>query len=445
MTRLARLLAVLRSPRARARLNHILIPEKKEDRDRFRRTRTARALGGAFAVFGWLSAEGRGLFGLSLLVGLAGLDVGQTQVHLLFALLVGLLAASLGARPFFRARGLEVRVEAPARVSVGAPVELLVALENRGREKLTSLRVLLPFLPWDGAWARPGEAPAALGVAVLEPGARATVTARAAFLARGEHHLDSFAVGALVPFGFALGPVRRSDGARFTVVPRVAAVSRLTLAHRQPEERAARAARRAQGEAEFAGVRPYRAGDPLKHLHARTWARTGTPHVKTYLAERSDRVALAVLVDGPDATEDAKELALSLAAGIAARLVSDGVGVSDVFVAGGAAGGGLTPVAPRNGRAALEAVLDRLGVLALGEREEDPTEALAEASGAWSSLVVVTADDAERRRALRDRLRARGLALRWLSVGAGGAGAAPLASSSHVDPGAIERGEALAL
>ena len=49
------------------------------------------------------------MFLVTLMIGFAGLDVTQTQVHLLFAMLSGLIVASLAARPFFRAYGLAVR------------------------------------------------------------------------------------------------------------------------------------------------------------------------------------------------------------------------------------------------------------------------------------------------------------------------------------------------
>lgn len=401
------LFAILRDKRELQRLNHIFIPATKEERDKFRTSRTAKLLRPWVFAFFSLSREGRGLFALTVMIGFAGLDVGQTQVYLMFAMLAGFTLASLAARPFFRARGLSLRVAAAPRVSLGEPLELLVELQNAGERALTDLRVGQPFLPWDGTWL-PGPQ---LGVPTLEPGERRAVVARAVFVARGEHHLDPFSAAVLVPLGLTLGPRRESEGARFLVVPKLAKVERLRVVHRVPEQRVTRVTSRSQGEGEFAGVRRYRAGDPLKHLHARTWARTGVPHIKTYLTERSDRVGLIVMLDGAEATEREKEAALSLAAGIAARLCHDGDGVGDLILDGEA-----VRIEPRLGRAALEAVLDRLGVVRLTAQDLAREDAALELSGAHSSVVLVTADKSPARVRLARGLAERGVPLRWFVV-----------------------------
>jgi uncharacterized protein (DUF58 family) len=394
------------SRRSLLRLNHILIPEKKPERDRVRRSLLGRLATPVLAAYGSLSREGRALFLLTLLVGFAGLDVRRSQVHLLFAMLAGLLVASLAARLFFGAPALRVSVEAPARVAVGDALRFLVHLDNGGGRRVLGLRVIGPFLPWDGAWTR-----AATGIASIEPGARATVFSEARFVARGEHHLDAFQIAPLVPLGLALGPRRESDGVRFLVVPRIAELAPIELAHRLPRNPAGMIVARALGESEIAGVRPYRAGDPLRHLHARTWARTGTPHVRQYVTERSDRVALLVWVDGVHASERAREAALEVAAGAAASLALRGAGL-DLLVVDDRP----LRVEPRQGPSALDLVLDRLAVHRLTEEEALPEAVLDEQEGGLSSVVLVTADEEPRRHALVSSLIRRGLPVRWVSV-----------------------------
>lgn len=437
-----RILKTLRSKRELARLNHIFIPSKKAERDRFRSSAIGRFMTPIFGAYGSLSREGRVMFLVTLMIGFAGLDVVQTQVHLLFAMLAGLIVASLAARPFFRARGLTVQVDAPPRVAVGEVQRFLISLTNRGKKRLATLRVAAPFLPWDGEWvASPSP------VAMVAPGGSATTSADARFLARGEHHLDAFEVGMLVPFGLALGPRRLSNGAKFLVVPRIAPVKRIDLKHTLPSARDARVASLAQGEAEFSSVRPYRAGDALKHLHARTWARTGVPHVRSYVAEKSERVGVALALDGDAASETDKEAALSLAAGIIAHIVHSGAGLSALVV-----DSGRFVIEPRSGRAALEASLDRLAVHVL-ETSDAPVEpGIEEASRSLSSLILVTADATPRRRAMVARLVATGLPVRWLSVTSDDAAGAELGPSTGTDVGpkfvtlgAIEREEPLFL
>ena len=421
---------LLRSRRDLARLNHVFIPEKKPDRDRLRRRLGWRLIAPWFVLHSSLSREGRGLFMLTLMIGFAGLDVVSTQVYLLFAVLTGLLIASLAMRPFFRARGLVVRASSAPRVEVGAPLDLLVHLSNQSTKALLSLRVSGPFLPWDGRWLEPSG-----GVGLIEPGREAVVVTRASFLARGEHHLDPFDAAALVPLGLAVGPRRTSDGVRFLVVPKIARVGALSLRHRRPDHAGEVTVRRAAGDSEIEGVRPYRPGDPLKHLHAPTWARTGVPHVRTYAAESSVRTGLAVLVDGDVASERAKEAAISIAAGVAASLSStDGI---DLLVMDDSA----HRVTPRSGRPALEVVLDRLAVHPLTQDEADSAACLEQHRSSLSVLVLVTADGTPRRAELVRDLEARGLAVKWFVVRDPDSGNAPLPQGARVfDVGEIEAG-----
>lgn len=245
----------------------------------------------------------------------------------------------------------------------------------------------------------------------------------------------------LVPFGLAIGPRRASNGARFLVIPRIAPVDRLTLRHTIPESRDARVLSHAQGEAEFSAVRPYRAGDPLKHLHARTWARTGSPHVKTYIAEKSERVGLALAIDDDLAADGTKEAALSLTAGIAAYLtrMGNGIGVLSIDLE-------RFRIEPRSGRAALEAALDRLAVHEISKQIEPLEAGIEEGVQSLSTLIVVTADEAPRRRAMVERLRATGLPVVWASVTSELiVGAQHEGGPRRVEQSAIERGEPIAL
>jgi uncharacterized protein (DUF58 family) len=389
-----------------SRLNHILIPDTKTERDRLRRRGLVRVLWAPLWVLQGLSREGRILLLLAFGVGLAGLDVRFTQIHQLFAMLVGLLAAALVLRPFFRASGVYGEVSGPNRVAVDALARFDVRVVNRGQTLLDSLRVRRPFLPWDGKWHGRPE-----GVRVLAPGAHATVSATATFTARGEHHLDSFEICALLPLGLSVGPRRATPGTRFLVVPKVANVTSVTLSQRLPPERGQVLSSVQPGESDIAGVRPYRAGDELKHIHARTWARTGIPHVRQYSAERSDRITLVVLVDGRGASELTKEATLSLAAGVAARLALHEGGLDrlqlndESFV-----------VRPRSGPRALDAVLDRLAVHALTTRECSAVAALRDGLPATSSMVLVSAGAPQCARQLAVSAHLGGAPCRWAAV-----------------------------
>ena len=426
----------LAATRRWARLNHILIPQRKDDRDRLRHSPLGRVLKVATGTFEAYSREGRALLLLSVLVGCSSLDVRFTQGHQLFAMLVALLFMSLLTRPFFGARSLRVAVQSPERVAAGMAARFDVLLENTGPRTLTSLRIERPFLPWDGTWQSD-----VAGVAELLPGERTRVTTAATFVARGEHHLDHFEVGALVPLGLATGAKRTSGGVRFLVVPTVANVVSMRLEHRIPERRGRSVPSRRAGQADIAGVRPYRPGDELKHLHARTWARTGQPHVRQYVDEREDRIALAVLVDGPDAREHVKEAALSLAAGAAARLAFHESGLDNLSI-----NDEWFDVMPRSGAKALDRVLDRLGVHELTRRSCSAGSSFRQRLAGISTLVLITAGSTRCAREIVDIAAARGIPCRWAIVTEPGYAKASVPVDAVVVPAAdIEDGKAIIL
>ena len=301
-----------------ARLNHILIPSTKEARDRFRRGRFARLVAGPIArTWFSLTDEGRGLLAFSMAASLAGLDVVHGQNHLLWALCFSLIVASIAARPLLRLREVRLDVDGPSRVAVGAPARFRVRIRNEGATACSSLRLKLPFLPWDGTWTG-----SARGVASLAAGDQTRLEATARFVERGHHHIDPFAVAALVPLGLATGASVESRGTRFVVVPRIARVARLDLPVRPRHQQGGVLLASHTGEStELAGLRAWRDGDRIRDLHARSWARLGEPVVREYQQEYFSRVAVVVDLDAAGASERAFEAVVSLTAGILEHLM----------------------------------------------------------------------------------------------------------------------------
>jgi len=414
-----------------ARLNHILIPPKKPDRDRLRKGATWKFLWPMFWFVSALSREGRAFVVLTLLVGAAGVDVADTEVYWLFAAMTGLLFGALAIRPLFRLNACKIEVSAPLRVAAHEPQTFTLSLRNTGTRDLTSLRVERPFLPWDGKWI--GEP---IGVPRVVAKGACEVRTQATFIERGEHHLDAFEMAALVPLGLAVGRRVSSSGCRFLVVPRQAMVASVKLERARPRTEGPRVTRVTPGGDELAGVRPYVRGDPLKHLHVRTWARTGMPHVRHYVEEESSGVMLILALDATDAPEPRIEAAVSLAAGIASRLITGGTGV-DYLVAGN----DVVHVAPRRGRAALDFILDTLAKLAPERRETNTLETARSLAGSVASAMIVCADESPRRRALEEGLRQSGMPCKLVEVVDDGA----LAPAPHSIPASrIERREPIA-
>jgi uncharacterized protein (DUF58 family) len=86
------------------------------------------------------------------------------------------------------------------------------------------------------------------------------------------------------------------------------------------------------------GVRPYRKGDRVRDLAARSWARTGKPAVREYQEEYFTRVGVVLDCVAPGRrsapVEEAFEAAVSLTAGIVAHL-GRGDALVDLLVTGG--------------------------------------------------------------------------------------------------------------
>lgn len=365
-----------------ARLNHILIPPRSEQRDRFRRGGLALLTMPVWWVHGALSREGRAAVGLTALVAAAGLDVGTSQVYLLWAALTGLIVGSLAARPLFGMRGAVLHVHAPRRVT--AREDVTFTIDVTSPRALRAVRVETPFLPWDGRWTG-----APRGIPQVEPGAVATTTATARFVERGEHHLDPFHARALVPLGLAAGKSVRSGSCRFLVLPPVARVVSLATAPGTQGERRRVATHMPSSDGDLAGVRPYRPGDPIRHLHARTWARAGEPHVREHLREISERAGLVVMLDRRS-DEALIEAAVSLAAGVAARMVASEAGLGLVAL------GSEVVARPAGGspRAVLDDVLDRLATFSAPATlaADEVIAALEEHAGGVTTAILVSCD-----------------------------------------------------
>ncbi|MCP4601576.1 MAG: DUF58 domain-containing protein [Proteobacteria bacterium] len=312
-----------------ARFNHVLVPQTKDKRDQLRSSKGAKVI---YKSLGWLlnlSDEGRVAIVLWLIIGAISLNVGTTQFYFLWSAITGLLVGSIIFSNRFRLDGVQLRVEVPRRTMTDEEVAFSLTLRNMGVSIHQAIRIRAPFLPWDGAYCSTTPI-----IEQLAPGEIHHTTCKARFVARGEHHLDVFEVNALVPLGLGAGPSVESTGVRFLVVPRIAPVTKLTtpLIHRYQPGGVALASRTGESR-ELTGIRPYRPGDPIRDLHAGSWARTGQPVVREYQQEYFTRIGIVVDTSQESATEAQFEAGLSLAAGLVSHL-SRGEALIDLLVIG---------------------------------------------------------------------------------------------------------------
>jgi uncharacterized protein (DUF58 family) len=196
------------------------------------------------------------------------------------------------------------------------------------------------------------------------------------------------------------------------VVPRVANVARLphALATRHQPGGVLLASK--SGEAmDLLGVRPYRPGDPVRDLHARSWARTGIPVVREYQQEYFTRVG--VVLDTDVADGERLEAAIELAAGIVAHL-SGGEALVDVIVVGDH----VYELTLGRSLGYLEQALDLLSAVEQGPKLQAAVllRRLEPYLSRLSSVVVITLGEGEERRALLTSIEHRGLACTTIHV-----------------------------
>ncbi len=423
-----------------ARLNRSVFPETYAERERLRHGWLARLLRPLTFLYTRLTRPGRTLFVSTILVGAFGIDVQATQVYVLFALMAGLCLAVLLPVRLFAVEHLAVVVHCARRVSLGEAQRFEVELSNRGAHMLRELAVAVqgPFLPSDGRWV--GELPV---VEELAPGARARVTCIARFGTRGEHHLDPFTAAALLPLGLSTGHAAHSAPARFLVVPALASVTRITLPIARRHQPGGVALASKTGESmDLLGIRPYRPGDPIRDLHARSWARLGQPIVREYQEEYFSRLGVVVDTDRTQAEPRRLEAALSLAAGIVARL-SRGEALIDLLVVGEE----VHALTVGRSLGFLDQALDLLACVSPGRPfvAEAPARRLAPFLGRLSAVIFVGLTwDAERAR-FAHIVRAQGVACQCVVVQGPGPGDVAPGDRVVVPVQAIENKEPLCL
>ncbi|MEZ4311830.1 MAG: DUF58 domain-containing protein [Polyangiaceae bacterium] len=226
---------------------------------------------------------------------------------------------------------------------------------------------------------------------------------------------------------------------KFLIVPKIASVARLALpvARRHQPGGVALASRTGESM-DLLGVRPYRPGDPVKHLHARSWARAGHPVVREYQEEYFSRIG--VIVDTTPSSERVFEAQISLAAGVVAHL-SRGEALIDLLVVGGE----LHDLTIGRHLGFLEQALDLLALAEPAKNPPSPDDLLARLAPhlhRLSSVVVITPS---RQPEIAARIQAHGVSCKTFSVTPGTPGSTPPGGPSltFVSAPSIERGEAL--
>ncbi len=417
-----------------ARLNHVLVPSTKTDRDKFRRGRWGAAIRPLAAAYRAFTMEGRVLWGFWLLCGAFGLEVQASRVYLVWCAISGVLLASLVGRKFFGVDAVRVQTSHPPRVQLGHPLNVEFELKNEGASDLHTLRLEGPFLPWDGTYLAPMP-----GLAELKREQKAQLRTQLQFVERGEHHLDEFTLCRVGLLGLTTGPCVTIPGARFIVLPKVARLAGLKLPLNRRHQPGGVALASQTGESrELLGIRPYRPGDPIRDLHARSYARLGVPVVREYRQEYFTRIGVVLDTDVKAADEATFEAAISVTAGVLSHL-SQSEALIDLLVAGSR----LHRLTLGRSLGFLEQGLDLLACVQSGERLEAArlSAVLAPHLSRLSAVVFVALTWNEDRRQVLHQIRTQGIGCRAIVMEPG----LQAEDVSPVDPSAVVADEVLVL
>lgn len=240
-----------------------------------------------------------------------GIDTTRNMEHQLFTLLASLLVVANVANLFWRPK-LAAAWRPPRHATAGAPFFAALTVENRGHAPLRGV---------EASAASPGARADDTPLPDLPPGAAATVSVRLVPERRGRLRLGSPVFLRADPLGLRRARRTAGDPASVLVLPPRYPVDALSLPGRRRHQPGGVTLSSSVGESqEFVSLRDYRAGDPLRKIHWRSWAKAGRPIVKESQEEHFVRHALALDTSGvPGAAfEEAVSIAASFAAGTAA-------------------------------------------------------------------------------------------------------------------------------
>ena len=289
---------------------------------------------------------GLSVLGAFIIAGVLSPDSDNNVAYQSFTFLLLLLVLAACSSVFFRARFSATRY-LPRFGTVGAPLGYILALKNLTHKPQTGLAVLEnladarpSFQDWLAVQlayeqrarsfrfsASKRSNPfklAALKIAAVPPTAsKSEVQVRCELtpLRRGLLRLEGITVARPDPLGlfraFSDVPLPQS----VLVLPKRYPLPPIPLPGTMKYQQGGVALASNVGQSdEFVALRDYRQGDPLRHIHWRSWARAGKPVVKEFEDEFFVRHALVLDTFAEHAHSDAFEEATSIAASFACTI-----------------------------------------------------------------------------------------------------------------------------
>ena len=349
-----------------------------------------------------LTPSGRAVFWIFLASSSVSLSSLVIKAYLLWCGLLGLCLCSIVFSRLARAK-VAVEVNAPERVRCDQEFRIDIRARNVGKRTAADLRMQF-FLP--RKLASPKEVPY---LAELPPGQSHDFYQTALPTRRGAYKLDHLLQENCYPFGLWRDSKRHPFEQTVLVYPRYKPLRELDIPVSRNYQPGGLALTSYLGDStEFLSTREFRSGDPLRHIHWRSWARLGKPIVKEYGEEYFCRLALIVDTVLRDSNQPLPlERAISLAASITDYLSRQEY-VIDLF----AAGPKLYYLQAGRSVAYLQNIMDVLACLEPTPPDDESflemERALLEEIEGISTTILVFTDWDLRRQRLMDELAVRG-------------------------------------
>lgn len=386
--------------------------------------------GAVFRVDRWFkqrfTRSGMLLVGLFVLAGVFGVNTRANLAYQLALLAVALLMVAMLSALRFRP-GIRIRRRLPRYGSDGERLEYLVRVENHSPRVQRGLmlqehvhtpreRHMADGEPFAGYtnWVvmrrrRAGAHPRPVPIPDIPPGGCVDVPVSWRPLRRGYVRLAGASILRPDPLGIYNARRRIPLRDSVLVLPRRYPVNWTAWTGSQRDKPGGLSqAASTSGVEEFAALREYRPGDPLRHIDWKGWARLGMPIVKEFFETCFVRQALILDTWLPaDAPATRFEAAVSVAASFVASGPSVVRGALDLIFVGTA----VHRVSAGAGVGSLDGVLEALACVESRPREQFAMlrDCVEERAGELSACVCILLAWDEERRALVAGLRRAGV------------------------------------
>jgi uncharacterized protein (DUF58 family) len=280
--------------------------------------------------------------------GLGGLDTDNTVGYQAFALLLFLVLISSLFVFFFRSR-FAARRSLPRFGTAGQPLHYRVKVANRTARRqagLTLLETLADSRPTFAEWLavqradekrlrsfrfgqQPGRNPfrsartKEAAVPAIPPNQEVEFGAELTPLRRGTLRFGEMTLARPDPLGLVRAFARVPSPQSVLILPRRYPLPPIALPGTTKYQQGGVVFASHVGQSEeFVALRDYRRGDPLRHMHWRSWAKFGRPIVKEFEDEFFVRHALVLDTFTDDPRSELFEEAVSVAASFACTVIT---------------------------------------------------------------------------------------------------------------------------